>query len=310
MLGRATARSKAVTQAREPPSSRKTAAAGVAHASATESARSGNGQRRQERHRPPERAERTTAAHDDVDAEVLCILRNSLAEAISLRVHARTPAGGSFLHDAEADVEPGGHMAFVAALCNEPEIWSEYGRMELHFERGRPSLHPREGTEQVAQKMSSSSGFPAWVLTCSIVASPQQLSIVQPQDTIPEVLASAPDLRTFASLWHAANVEASEEETVIALEDESITQEIRGLLREPGGFDHVRIPCAIFVTQHGGHATMKDGASLQVRPDDASNAIFEIAAQGAWPALRVVASRQGQRVRKRWQLVYSSRVIL
>lgn len=246
----------------------------------------------------------------EAEAEVLCILRNSLAEPVSLRVHARTPAGVSFLHDAEADLEPGGHMAFVAAVSNEVEVWSEFGRLELTMNQGRPSFVPREGTEQATQKTPSASrGLPPWVLTCAITASPQQRPVVLTTQTLFEAMASDPELREFTSLWRAAKVETGPEETVIALEDDGITDDVRALLRHRHAFEHLRIPCAVFVTQEGGSTNTIDGASVHVRPDG-NSAIIEIDPVGDWPPLRLAAPRRGQRTRDRWHVLFPSRVIL
>ena len=218
--------------------------------------------------------------------------------------------GVSFIHDAQVDLEPGGHMSFVAAVSNEVEVWSEFGRLELVHSQGRPGLVPREGTEQATQRTPASSrGLPPWVLTCAITASPQQRPIVQPLVTLPELMACDSDLREFASLWRAAKVEPEQEETVIALDNDGITDEVRLLLQERKGFDHLRIPYAIFVTQEGGHANARDGAPVLVRLD-ASSAIVEIDALGDWPPLRLAMPHRGLRTKHRWQLLFPTRVII
>ena len=201
-------------------------------------------------------------------------------------------------------------MSFVAAVANEVEVWSEFGRLELTMHQGRPALVPREGTEQAIQKTPSASrGLPPWVLTCAITASPQQRPVVLATETLHEVMASDGDLREFASLWRTAKVETGPEETVLALEDDGITDDIRALLRQRHGFDHLRIPYAVFVTPEGGRASTIDGASVHIRPDG-SSAIIEIGPLGKWPPLRLAAPRRGQRTRDRWLVLFPSRVIL
>ena len=114
-------------------------------------------------------------AHSLGPQEVLCVIRNALPESVSVRASATQPVSRSFLHGTDADLEPGGHMAFVGAISDGIMVGTEFGTFSLVEARGRPVLAPVDGMKQSLQHRGAggAAGLPAWTLTCQIESSSQ-----------------------------------------------------------------------------------------------------------------------------------------
>jgi hypothetical protein len=252
----------------------------------------------------PLQAGAKAAAAEVLSEEVLCIIRNTLSENLSLRVCASSPGGISFLQGMDADLEPGGHLAFVGAIRDNVVVGTEFGVFRLQANRGRPCLEPSEGWRQTAQRNTGAGGVPPWLLSCQLVSSSQSSrASVSEHEDLPSLFASEPALSRFRVAWAAHPLNVPSESTVLALEDDAIQGEIADLLSQHGPGRFLVDGAVFFNSEQPATIQAKDGTLLNVRAEGAS-IVVEIPARDNWPAMMLSGDRAPVRVAQRWQLCY------
>ena len=236
--------------------------------------------------------------------EVLCVVKNTLPESLSLRVSASRPGGKSFLQGADADLEPGGHLAFVGAIQDEVILGTEFGVFALSEVQGRPLFEPGDGLRQAAQRNPGGAGVPPWILTCQLASSSQRsrASTTKHQD-FPALFSAEPALSCFRVVWAAKPPHLPDESTVFALENDTVVGEVADLLRVHGVGRFVLDGAVFFQSEHQTTIRAQDGTPLQVRAEGGS-IVVEIPAHGDWPGIRLSGDRAPLRLAKRWQLCY------
>lgn len=245
-----------------------------------------------------------TAAAEVTSEEVLCVIKNTLPESLSVRVCASSPGRKSFLHGLDADLEPGGHLAFVGAIQDDVVVGTEFGTFRLQSLRGRPCLDPPEGWRQAAQRSTGAGGVPAWLLTCQLVSSSQKSrASVSEHEDFPSLLASEPALSCFRVVWAADPPDLPDESTVLALEDDAVVGELADLLSRHGVRRFVLDGAVFFQSEQPATLEAKDGTPLNVRAEGGS-IVVEIPARDEWPAILLSGDRAPSRVAKKWQLCY------
>lgn len=259
-----------------------------------------------------------TPGHPAAREEVLCILRNATKESFSVHVAARTPGGKSFLSGCDVDLEPGGHVAFVSAAADEVQVSTGFACYSLQFAGGRPSLVPGEGLRQAHRRTATAGeGVPPWVLTCAIWSTSQTLAIcVSPHADMSSLLSALPHHMAFQRVWAARQPAWAEERTLLAIQDQTLGEDLEGAIGE-FGLEHFVIPSAIFVPTEGvgggGESALTlealDGGAVQLRTSNSK--LFVVLAKGsAWPEITLVGERTAHRAVSRWDLCYSLERIL
>jgi hypothetical protein len=234
--------------------------------------------------------------------EILCVLGNNLTSAVTFDIQGRSPTGLSFVESAQVDVEPGGHISFVASIETETQLTLGFGRFTLSAVGGAPRLVPNLGLLQSAQRLIPNKGLPAWMLTVSMQNAP-----VHPITELPEFevfLLGESRVAAFASRWIAAGAKLPEHATLFLLEDAAITPEIDVALAGGRAFQHLIIPEALFLTHSGGISQSEDGSEVVIAGVGAAVTI-SLAATGLWPHMKLgTTSRRPIRLRHRWHVLY------
>ena len=236
--------------------------------------------------------------------EVLCVIKNTLPESLSLRVSAARPGGKSFLYSQESDLESGGHVAFVGAVKDEITIGTEFGTFALGDKNGRPLLQPGDGLRQASQRNAGSGDIPPWILKVQIVSCSQRLyASVSAHHDYPSLFSSEAALSSFQAAWAAKPPALGEESTVFAVENDAFDDELTNLLQQHGVDRFVLDTAAFCQSETPAQITAKDGAGMIVRGEGGS-ILVEMPARDEWPALLLSGDRAPLRLACRWQLCY------
>lgn len=268
---------------------------------------SGNVRRQQGRGELQPQSHGGSASETD-SSEVLCIIKNLLKEPTSFRVSASQPSGLSFLHGADADLEDGGHLAFIGAVDNGITVGTVHGTFALESVGGYPYFHPSDGLQQQSRRAVGSKGVPPWILTCEVTrASLRPAASVSLHADMAALLGSVPSLSTFHSLWTRYDAPTLLDEcTLIAIEDDAALGEIEPLVRTEG-LNRFVLPGAVFFSSESPTAlTAQDGTPLSAHAEGGS-IVVEFPAHGVWPALLLTGARAPLRLAKTWQLCYTLR---
>ena len=221
------------------------------------------------------------------DDGVLCVVQNGTSEPFSLVARSRTPGRSSFLHEAEADLQVGGHAALVGAVADGVVLSTTCGDLTLAVVDNRPALTPAYGLTQDCER-SEGGKMPKWVLRCTVwSASPRGFAAPGAQ-SIPEVLEAPYDWCRRA--WEEADPDLPEL-TLFAVRDSCAFA--NSTLWE------LCCPQAVFVTGTGDcEIKMSDDSTAHVRAT--SDELVLRTSRGDTHFF----SRIPQRVDSRWHLVY------
>lgn len=244
------------------------------------------------------------------EAAVLVVVRNMMAEPVSVRAQAWTPAAAAFLDTHVADIEVGGATAFVASVANDLRVDLPYtaggcaaAPRRLALVGNELRLQPGTGLEQKQQPLSQGLPFGHCLSVILLGVDAESPAAPLPQ-SFDELVANHPGCQSVRAAVAAAGSTLPPQRTLLVprtLPSSLMALEPEELLAR------LATGTAVFCGPlgRGGADLTLDGSLLTAEPEAATGQVkFAVGARGELPSLEMRCAAAPLRCADRFQLVF------